>query len=383
MLIYQLLITAILFVLLIICIWNLYLLRRKKYNKIPDNELPFVSVLVPARNEEQNIKNILTSLLNQDYPNYELIVLNDNSDDLTGEIINEIKSGNPGLIVLNGKPPGEGWTGKCFACKQLYEASRGEYLLFTDADTVHKNNSLRDSVTIAINSKADLLTLFPENILISFAEKLIMPMLFFTVMMLLPLYFVDKKGFTKFSIGIGPFMLFKRDAYEKIGTHESVKSALVEDVWLGRIIKEHGLKLVATDGMDMLCVRMYRSFKEIWNGFSKNIFAGFNFSTSMLFTVNVIYTLLFFLPFIFFAIELLLYFSCPHNGINYLLILTGIQVFILYLARFLLSRRFKLSYISSVLHPFGVIMVPVIAINSWVWIKLGSGAKWKGRVYKK
>ncbi|HJY64045.1 MAG TPA: hypothetical protein VJ455_07800, partial [Ignavibacteria bacterium] len=119
-------------------------------------------------------------------------------------------------------------------------------------------------------------------------------------------------------------------------------------------------------------------FNDIWNGFSKNIFAGFNFSTIMLFTINIMYTLLFFLPFIFFTIQLSLGFS-----VNTLIILTGIQVFILYLTRFLLSYRFKLSYFSSVLHPFGVIMVPVIAVNSWIWIKLSSGAKWKGRIYKK
>src|SRR3972149_3780806 len=81
-----------------------------------------------------------------------------------------------------------------------------------------------------IYNDSDLLTLFPENTLVSFAEKLIMPMLFFTIMLLLPMYFMDKKGFTKFSIGIGPFMLFRRTAYETVGTHEAVKSALVEDV---------------------------------------------------------------------------------------------------------------------------------------------------------
>ena len=378
MLYYNLLITAILFVLFIIFLWNLYVLRKKTYNQIPDAKLPFISVLVPARNEELNIHNILTSLLIQDYPEFEVIVLNDNSGDRTGEIIDEIQKQFPRLKVLNGKHPEEGWTGKCYACKQLYEASNGEYLLFTDADTIHKKNSLRESVKIAINRKADLLTLFPENTLVSFAEKLIMPMLFFTIMLMLPLYFVDKKGFHKFSIGIGPFMLFRRDAYEKIGGHESVKSALVEDVWLARKIKESGLMLAAADGFSILSVRMYRSFKEIWNGFSKNIFAGFNFSSSMLFAVNISYILLFFLPFLFFAIELSLL-----SHVNLLLILTGIQVLILYFARFLLSYRFKLSYISSVLHPFGVIMVPVIAVNSWIWIRLRSGAKWKGRVYKK
>lgn len=361
---------------MLICIWNLYILRRKNYPKINDEKLPFVSVLIPARNEEHNISQIVNSLLVQDYPSFEVIVLNDNSDDSTGEILHNIKKLHPQLKILNGKPLEKGWTGKCFACKQLFEASAGEYILFTDADTLHNKNSLRDSITIALNRNADMVTLFPKMTMVSFAEKLIMPMLWFTVMMMLPFYFVDKKGFIKFSIGIGPFMLFKRSAYAAIGGHDSVKNAIVEDVWLARKIKEHGLQLIVEDGQHMLSVRMYRNFKEIWNGFSKNIFAGFEFSSIALFSVNLLYFLLFFIPFLLFFIQLSLQFS-----LNFLLIITGIQVLILYLTRIIISARFKLGIISTLLHPVGALSVPVIAMNSWRWIKAGSGAKWKGRVY--
>lgn len=373
---YNLLITAILFVLLLIVFWNLYVLKKRRYINIKDADLPFVSVLVPARNEEHNIKNILESLLTQNYPKYEVIVLNDHSEDKTGEIISSIKEKYPSLKVLEGKPLPEGWTGKCFACTQLYENSKGDYIIFTDADTVHKPDSIRKSVDIAVSRNADMLTLFPEMTMKTFSEKIIMPMLWFTIMMLLPFYFVDKKGFVKFSIGIGPFMMFKRTAYEKIGGHYSVKNAIVEDVWLARKIKENGLQLIAADGYDMLSVRMYRSFKEIWHGFSKNIFAGFEFSSVSLFAVNLMYILLFFLPFILFLIELSL---C--SGTNYTIILIGIQVLILYIARTAVSVRFKLGIISTILHPLGAISVPIIALNSWRWIKLGKGAKWKGRLY--
>ena len=376
MLIYNLIITAILLVLLIICFWNLYLLRRKTHTQIPDDRLPFVSVLVPARNEELNIKNILNSLLVQDYPNYEVIVLNDNSEDNTGEIIDSAAKQYPHLKVFNGKPLIKGWTGKCFACKQLYEASTGEYILFTDADTIHNTNSVRDAITIAINREADMLTLFPKMTMISFAEKLIMPMLWFTILMLLPFYFVDKKGFTNFSLGIGPFMLFKRKSYQKIGGHEAVKDALVEDIWLARKIKEHGLKLIVEDGSQLLSVRMYRNFKEIWNGFSKNIFAGFEFSSIRLFIMNTIYFLLFFVPFLLLFIELSL-----HSDVNYIVILLIIQTAIIFIARIAISARFSLGIISSLLHPLGAITIPLIALNSRRWITSGEGAKWKGRTY--
>lgn len=376
MLYYNLLITAILFVLLLILMWNLFVLRRRNITEPGNSDLPFISVLVPARNEEHNIQNILESLLKQNYPNYEVIVLNDHSEDKTNEIISGLKEKYPALKTLEGKPLPEGWAGKCFACAQLFDSSKGDYIIFTDADTIHKPDSLRKSITIALNRNADMLTLFPEMTMKTFSEKIIMPMLWFTIIFLLPFYFVDKKGFVKFSVGIGPFMMFRRSAYEKIGGHSSVKDSIVEDVWLARKIKEHSLKLVAADGYDMLSVRMYRNFKEIWNGFSKNIFAGFEFSSPFLFIINLLYFALFFLPFILFLIELSLY-----SGLNYAIILTGIQVLILYIARTAISIRFKLGIISTILHPLGAISVPIIALNSWRWIKLGKGAKWKGRLY--
>ncbi len=376
LLIYNLVITSILFCLLIICVWNFYILKKKSYDRISDLDLPFVSVLVPARNEEKNISRVLSSLLKQDYPNYEIIVLNDNSTDKTGEIIESLKKQNSNLRVLNGKPLVEGWTGKCYACQQLYEYSKGEYLLFTDADTVHNPNSIKDSITIALNRNADMLTLIPKTLMLSFWEKVVMPMPWFTIMMLLPLFLVDKKGFINFSAGIGPFMLFKRKSYEKIGGHGSVKNALVEDVWLARKIKEQGQRLVIENGSDLLSVRMYRNFREIWDGFSKNIFAGFKFSSTTFFTVNFAFVFLFFLPFLLFIIGLSLQFS-----LNFINILTAIQVIILYFSRFLISVRLKLGIISTILHPLAVITVFVIAVNSWLWIKSGKGAKWKDRTY--
>ncbi len=374
---YQLLITSILFVLFLIAVWNIYLFRERKINIPEDSGLPFVSVLVPARNEELNIRNCLESLLIQDYPNYEVIVINDNSEDKTAEILYEIQIKYPKLKILQGKPLEEGWTGKTYACKQLADNANGERLLFTDADTRHKHSSLRGAMYMTLERDSDLLTVFPKMIMKTFSEKLLMPMLFFIAFVLLPFYFVDKKGFTKFAIGVGPFMLFKRSAYDKIGGHDSVKNAIVEDVWLSRKIKEHGLRLAAADGQDLCSVRMYRNFREIWNGFSKNIFAGFNYSTPVLFTINFLYLILFFLPFV-----LLIVYAVFNYQAGLTLTLVFIQVIILYLIRILLTIKFKLGFISTLLHPLGAFMVPVIAFNSWRWIASGKGSKWKGRIYQ-
>ena len=377
MIIYQSAITLILFILFLIATWNIYLLRKRKIKTTEGSKLPLVSILVPARNEEINIRGCISSLLEQDYPNYEVIVLNDSSEDKTGEILNEIQAGYPKLKIIQGKPLAEGWTGKTYACKQLAEQAKGSWLLFTDADTRHTPSSLRGAIYIALDRNADLLSVFPKMTMKTFSEKLIMPMLFFTWFVLLPHYFIDKKGYKKFAVGVGPFMLFKRYAYDKIGGHASVKNAIVEDVWLSRKIKEHGLKLAASDGQNLCSVRMYRNFKEIWNGFSKNIFAGLNFSAPSLFTVNFMYLILFFLPFIF-----LIIYTVSNYQTQTMTVLTLIQVIILYLIRILLAIKFRLGFVSTLLHPLGALTVPVIAFNSWRWIAAGKGAKWKGRIYQ-
>ncbi|MCX7878868.1 MAG: glycosyltransferase family 2 protein [Ignavibacteria bacterium] len=371
---YNFLLTVILFCLFLVVLWNLFTLKRKKYNIIPDEQLPFVSVLIPARNEEHNIGTVLKSLLNQNYPNYEIIVLDDNSEDKTSEIAQSIS--NEKIKVLRGDPLPEGWTGKNFACYQLYKASRGEYLLFTDADTIHKGNSIRESVTAALREDSDLLTLLPHMIMKTLSEKIIMPMLYFTVITLLPFYFVNRKGFPLFSIGIGPFMLFRRKSYEKIGGHEAVKAEIVEDVSLARNIKKACLKLTVIDGKEFLSVRMYRNLKEIWEGFSKNIFAGFNYSSLLFFTVNLIYLMLFFLPFMFLIISLTLYKS------HEILLLTLIQISLIYFSRILISLRFCLGLTSSVFQPLGSLVVFLIGLNSWRWMKYSGGSRWKGRIYK-
>jgi len=377
MLIYHAAITSVLLVLFLIVIWNLYLFRKKEIPKVDDSKLPFVSILVPARNEEENIKNCVTSLLEQEYPNFEVVVLNDSSEDRTGDILKSIQQSYPGLKVITGKQLVEGWTGKTYACKQLAEEAKGEWLLFTDADTTHKKSSLKEAMYTALYRNADLLSVFPKNEMITFSEKLIMPMLYFTSFVLLPHYFVDKKGFVKFGMAVGPFMLFRRSAYDKIGGHESVKHSILEDVNIAKKIKAAGLQLVVADGQSRCTVRMYRNFKEIWNGFSKNIFAGFNYSAPKLFTIDILYLLLFFLPFLFLVLYIISGFTAGPAAV-----LVTAQVIILYLIRILLSLKFRLGLVSTLLHPLGALLVPVIALNSWRWIASGAGAKWKGRVYQ-
>jgi chlorobactene glucosyltransferase len=361
---------------LLIVFWNVWVFRKRKYYSIPDSELPFVSVLIPARNEERSIRECVESLLIQNYKKFEVIVLNDNSEDGTGMILEELKKKYEELKVVNGKHLPAGWSGKNYACHQLYKASEGEYILFTDADTVHFKDSILNSVTRAINRKADLYTLIPKMTLNSFAEKMIMPGIHFTSFTLLPYYLAEKLKSPAFAMGVGPFLLFKRDAYEAIGGHEGVKNDLVEDVRLAKNIKRFGYKVVVNKGLDILSCRMYQSFKEIWEGFSKNIFPGMNYSSLTLFSVFFVYLILFFVPFAGVPVTLI-------TGNDYLMYNFLYQVVLLLIMRVVINSSFKLGFISAVFHPAGVLIISMIGFNSWRWNKTGKGSLWKGRTYSK
>ncbi len=373
---YLMVTTAVLGVLLLLTLWNVYLFRKRTVGRIPDGELPMISVLVPARNEENTIERCISSLLSQEYPKFEIIVLDDNSTDATGSILDRLEKSEQRLRIVHGRALPRGWVGKCYACHQLAEQARGSWLLFTDADTVHEPSMLRDALELAVSRQADLLTLIPLQTMETFAEKLILPLLHFSAFAMLPFYAVERVRNSKFSIGIGQFMFFRSAAYAAVGGHEAVKNNLVEDVWLARKIKEHGLHLVAADGRPMVSCRMYTRWTEVWNGFSKNIFAGFNFSLPAMAAVMTMYAALFVAPFIVFASGIV------RGDLTALQAsLLASQVVMNYAMRIVLSVKFRLGILSTILHPFGVLGVIAIAVNSWRWIAHGSGARWKDRIY--
>jgi chlorobactene glucosyltransferase len=376
MIAYVCIVTAMLAGLFCIVVWNLVVLRSRTYPELRGAKAPRVSILVPARNEEHNIEACITSLLAQDYPDFEVIALDDESTDGTGVILDDIAACHDALRVLRGTGLPDGWIGKNHACHQLARVATGDWLLFTDADTVHAPHALRDSIRTAIAREADLLTLIPEQEMRRFAERLILPLLHFVSMTLLPFYLIEHSRRPSFAIGIGQFMLFRRAAYEAIGGHAAVRNALVEDVWLARLIKERGFNLRVISGIGAVRCRMYRSFAEIWRGFSKNIFAGFNFSLPSMAAVLLMLFLLFVMPYAHLAVALL---TAQPTGLT---ALVALQVLLILGIRLLIGRAFALGVVTTILHPVGILCVIAIAVNSWRWIAWGGGAQWKGRTYR-
>lgn len=255
---------------------NYFTVRR--FDEYPTaKKFPRVSVLIPARNEAHNVEGCATSLLAQDYPDFEVIFLDDESTDETPLILSRLRQADHRLRVLSGTPRPEGWIGKHWACHQLEQAATGELLLFTDADTRHAPTMLRDSVSALLAEGADLVTAFPREEMVTLGEQLLVPVIGWGIFTFIPLRLVQKMRIPALSITIGQFMLFRRSAYETIGGYEAIRSEIVDDIWLGRNIISSGLEWRLMDGTHHITCRMYSGFWEAVGGFSKSLFAVFDF----------------------------------------------------------------------------------------------------------
>ncbi|MBM3162970.1 MAG: glycosyltransferase [Chlorobi bacterium] len=375
---YQILVLISLGVFAGILLFNLAELSRLPETSEHAGDRPFVSVLVPARNEERAIEACVRSLLRQDYPRYEVIVLDDASDDGTWELLRRLQqASDERLRIVRGLPLPEGWHGKAWACRQLADAASGELLLFTDADTRHEPATLGRSVAALQASGSDLLTLTPYQETEGFWEKLVIPLVYFILMCYLPLRLVRTSPKTAFCSAIGQFMLFRRDIYFRTGGHSSVKADIVEDVWLCRSVKKAGGHVRVFNGTDALSCRMYRTPAEIVRGFSKNLFAGLGYHSGALFTLVALTLAFHVLPYGFLVTAL-----CKGDFGIALFQLPFLQVTLALGCRALIARTFRQPAGFWLLHAFSQLALVAIALNSFAIVRFGKGPQWKGRNYR-
>ncbi|MBN2678252.1 MAG: glycosyltransferase, partial [Anaerolineaceae bacterium] len=227
-------------ILLVVILSNIRFLHRARKHATP-LVLPMVSILVPARNEEQNIASCIRSLLAQDYPSFEILVYDDQSNDATLSIIQQIAREHPKLKVSVGRPLPENRLGKNWACAQLARQAKGDLLLFTDADTVHQPQTLRSIVTALTGEQADLLTGFPRQDVHSWGERLLVPFFSWALYCFVPLALAYRLRLPALSSAVGQMMLFRREAYQMVGGHDGVASSIIDDLLLARRIKAAGL----------------------------------------------------------------------------------------------------------------------------------------------
>ncbi|HEY2801113.1 MAG TPA: glycosyltransferase [Chthoniobacterales bacterium] len=377
---------AVLFFVWLNSLANLFLVRRLRPERKAAADTPFVSILVPARNEARRIAPCLRSLGAQNYPHFEVILLDDASEDTTAALAEELGFAAAGKRrILRGRPLPRGWTGKAWACHQLAENAAGDYLLFTDADTVHEPAMLVTAMREALRTRASLLSLWPRQITRSLGEKAVIPLLYLAAAGMVPHFILRAaQSFPRFaailprsvlrSYGManGQFLLFRKADYFALGGHAAVRNHLVEDVALGRQIAMRtveGFRLVNADGTLLVRCRMYENVRDVWLGFTKNCRAAFEASLPSFIGAGLLQVTVFLVPFALLFVP----------GRQRWLALS--EVLAIYGLRFLYAARYRSTIVGALLHPLGEIIGLLIALNSWRRSS-GAGVEWKGRVYK-
>jgi cellulose synthase/poly-beta-1,6-N-acetylglucosamine synthase-like glycosyltransferase len=292
------------------------LLFRPSLKKGQINQDSLVSVLIPARNEEKNISVILNDVINQDYKNIEIIVFNDQSDDKTPEIVNKFALQDKRIKLINSDGLPDGWLGKNYACYNLSKHATGDYFLFLDADVRIKNDIITNSVFYLKKHNLGLVSIFPKQLMKGFGEKITVPVMNFILLTLLPLILVRISKKPSLAAANGQFMFFNAEIYNKMQPHEKMKNNKVEDIAIARYYKNNKIPVDCLVGDETIMCRMYNSFSEAVNGFSKNVIAFFGNS--------------FFLALIFWITTTF--------GFLFILLAFPVKVFILYLMLLLLIR---------------------------------------------
>jgi len=360
-----------------------------------------VSVIVPAYNEAENIRDCAIAILEStalSVDNLEVLIVDDRSTDDTLAIAQTLQQqlNDPRLKILAGqaRPANQYWAGKNWACAQAVQEVTGEFLLFIDADVRLKPGAIETAISTAETEKIDLFTCMPALVCDCFAEWLVQPLMFNHLAVCFDFTAVNDSSKTDSAFAGGPFMLFRRSAYEQIGGHEAVAGEIVEDVELARRIKRAGLKLALYSGSNLASVRMYRSWSALWEGWTKNLYLGAKRSWGMMIYMAAIMLFLYPMPWL--ALGILL-----ANGdfaeilaiSNYQLPITNYQLPItlltICLSAIVIWQQYNLRSLGAQISDcstkywwlggLGGALIAAIAIGSAIKTETGWGWTWRGR----
>lgn len=360
-----------LFVVLGFCLNRMRYLPRL-YNVNGGDEGPLVSIIVPVKDEEDTIGECLSSLVNVRYRSKEIIVVLGESRDGTEEIVRGF--GDRVRVVYEGSLP-DGWVGKNWACYVGYRYASGELLLFTDGDTIHSEDSLSKVVGVVLGEGADMVTLFPKFVFRSFWEKLVTPLIAIFIGISNRVWELNDDSSSSF-LGNGQYLLIRHDVYERIGGHRSVRDIVIEDYALAGLVKKYRYRLRGYYAPELLRVKMYRSFSELWEGWTKNIYSGVGGVWNVIMLIFVFLGLL--LPYVFVVFALLQFV----NGVLSLLVFNVLPVFLLFVAGVVVYRSYDVGIFYAFLVPFGILIIVVLIFDSMLRSVLW-GVSWKGRKYFK
>ena len=345
------------------------------------NTFPRVSIILPARNEERYIRRCIDSLIKQDYPDFEIVLVNDESSDKTLEIMNEYQNSYPDIKVLSVNRPDDDWIGKNWACYQGYLKSNGNLLLFTDADSYHSENTMSLAVQNINHYGLDAITIMPRLLSYDFFTKVTLPLLTtFMHTRFSPLKVNNAKS--KLGYFFGSYFIIKRDTYEQVGSHESVKHEIIEDGALGKKVKEGNFKLRMVRGESYVQAIWARNSSDLSKAMDRLLIPMFkeNRLKSTLLSIALFFLMIF--PFMVFSLSLTLSVIHP-NQLNFVILLfANMTLFIL-----MLTNLIQISYtlFFNKLYSLGFIIGATIIVSRFLARIVTSNRKsvvnWRDRIY--
>lgn len=344
-------------------IYNFFTAPRISESLNKNRSEDFISVLIPARNEESNIGRCINTVREQSHENLEILVLDDQSTDRTNEIVEELTRKDSRVKLIIGRELPKDWLGKNWACHQLAEYAKGNLFLFIDADVELRPHAIESALNFFKEMNVQLLSVFPSQKINSVSTYIVTPLMNWLLLNFLPLIFVRRKENNSFVAANGQFMLFDASVYKIVGGHQSVKDKVVEDMELARKIKSANLKMVTALGDKMIYCKMYSSLSESFNGFTKNFFAGFGNNIFSFIPLLALILLVFLAPLVLALVEA-----------KFILIVVLIMI-----SRMLVSiMSNQNSFMNIFLHPLQMIMLQILGVNS-IFKTYKKIVLWKGR----
>jgi hypothetical protein len=325
-----------------------------------------ISILIPARNEERSIGSALDAAARTCGAEIEIVVLDDESTDRTAEIVASRAASDPRIRLEHAPPLPGGWSGKQHACWNLAHRARHEMLLFVDADVRLSPDAVASAAAFLESSRASLVSGFPHQETGTFTERLVVPLIHFLLLGYLPMPAGQIINSPALAAGCGQFMLTRRADYLAAGGHSAIRASLHDGITLPRAFRRSGLRTRLFDATDLATCRMYRTGREVWDGFSKNATEGMATLTAL-----PVWSALLGLGHV---VSSVLMFWEP--------LLAGSAVAIALATRLLLAARFRQSLLSAALHPLGIAVVLAIQWTALVRALAGRRSVWRGRTYE-
>ena len=336
---------------------------------VPDSECPRVSLIFAARDEQEKLPTALATLVAIDYPDLEIIAVDDRSHDGTDRILDELARTHKRLRVMHIDELPTGWLGKSHALQKGYETSRGQWLLFTDADVRFAPDVLRRAVALAQRQNLDHLTLFTQVEMVGFWEKALIT--FFGMSFHLatnPGRCIDPRS--RSYVGVGAFQLVKRQAYEAAGTHRRLAMEVIDDMKLGKIVKQSGFRSGAAFAQESLVVRWYSGLGNLVRGVTKNFFAGAEYDLKTVALQITVLLLVSVLPF-----------AALLSGSGWVRLFSAVAVTIALALHVAVAMVMRVSPVYALTHPLGAILFSYMMLRSTAVTLWDGGVTWRGTFY--